>query len=587
MKLFAVTYEHPRLSMETLHSILAAESVAKLTAWVSAAPEIVESAVVATCLRVEIYGIASHPELARDALDSILGERHGRLLLQQDAVAHLCRVTAGLESIVWGETMVTAQVRRAYRSSVDRSLCGPNLHRLFHAALRTARSLRASGTVRSAWPSLGALAVRRAAADLTTGDRVVVCGAGALGQVIARDLVARGFSVAVHGSRVAIGAVPGADSLPLPALATALSHAKAVFTCSNRGAILRAADFSGATPLVIDLGVPPNFPAEEAARAGVTRLSFAELAEWAGGATQGPTDGAWDAVIGRTVREFGDEAASGGEERKASHTAPAGAVFLVGAGPGDPELLTVRAARLLESADIVFFDALVPPALLNLIPRGVRRVPIGRRAGRVVCPAELAHRGMIAWARRGAQVVRLKSGDPAFFGSTAEEIAALHAAGVAWEIVPGITSASAAAAQLGVPLTERGVAASCTFVTFKSPSSVARAAREADSVAVYMGAADLPEVARLLIESGRPPADPVVVVVRASQPDSRVSWWTLGELAKLEVTPVDETPAMVLVGAVLRTAVERVGGVTEKISARGEKSVAIETPGSIELSDGN
>jgi uroporphyrin-III C-methyltransferase len=233
-----------------------------------------------------------------------------------------------------------------------------------------------------------------------------------------------------------------------------------------------------------------------------------------------------------------------------SNSLPArGTVHLVGAGPGAPDLLTVRAVRLLGEADIVFHDALVPPAILALI-KG-KAVPVGKRSGLRSTAQAFINKQLLDAARKYKTVVRLKGGDPMLFGRAHEEIEFLVAKGVPVKITPGITAALAAAADLGISLTRRGKARSVTFVTPRvgegmAESSWVRAALAADTVAIYMGADELPDIAAKLIVAGKAMATPVAVVENASLPDTAVSYGSLARLPQWSRSG----PALVLIGDV-------------------------------------
>ena len=240
-----------------------------------------------------------------------------------------------------------------------------------------------------------------------------------------------------------------------------------------------------------------------------------------------------------------------------------GKVWLVGSGPGAPDLLTVRAVRLLERADIVFFDALVHPETLALA-KGARLVDVGKRFGKHSTEQRFINRSIVEAAKSHATVVRLKGGDPMLFGRAQEEIEALEAAGVEFEVVPGITAALAASASLGVSLTRRGVARTVAFLTPRvgageDESPWVPAALGADTVALYMAAGAAQAIARRLIDGGKPAATPAVLVESASlEAESRV-FTTLAALAR-EALPRAAGPVVMLVGEVFaeRAAVDQV-----------------------------
>ncbi len=237
---------------------------------------------------------------------------------------------------------------------------------------------------------------------------------------------------------------------------------------------------------------------------------------------------------------------------------PAGSVWLVGAGPGDPDLLTRKALRLIEAADTVFHDALVGPGVLDLIPAGIERISVGKRSGRHSKDQGTIDRLIVAAALQGKRVVRLKGGDPAIFGRTAEELAACTAAGIAVRICPGVTAASAAAASAGATLTLRGSARRLTLVTAHAKAGEpldldwATLAAPDTTLAVYMGRAAAQTVMQQLIAAGREPDTPVLVVVNASLPTERIIRGRLSSLAFLVEAISAHDPAMLIVGEAVR-----------------------------------
>ncbi|ONF95101.1 uroporphyrinogen-III C-methyltransferase [Sphingomonas jeddahensis] len=231
-----------------------------------------------------------------------------------------------------------------------------------------------------------------------------------------------------------------------------------------------------------------------------------------------------------------------------------GSVWLVGAGPGDPELLTRKAERLIATADVVFYDALVGPGVLDLIHAAAERINVGKRSGRHSKDQATIDALIVSAASAGKRVVRLKGGDPAIFGRTAEEVAACRAAGITVRICPGITAASAAAAAGGASLTLRGYARRLLFVTAHAKADApldmdwtSLAAADA-TLAIYMGRAAAPAIAHQLMAAGRSPETPVLVVVNASLPNERIVRGRLSSLAFLVVTISDRDPAVLLVG---------------------------------------
>ncbi|TVV75118.1 uroporphyrinogen-III C-methyltransferase [Sphingomonas solaris] len=234
-----------------------------------------------------------------------------------------------------------------------------------------------------------------------------------------------------------------------------------------------------------------------------------------------------------------------------------GTVWLVGAGPGDPDLLTRRAERLIAAADILFFDALVGPGVLALAAPGTELVSVGKRSGRHSKPQEGINDLLLAAARAGKRVVRLKGGDPSIFGRSTEEIGHLAAHGIAVHVCPGITAASAAAASGAASLTLRGLARRLTFVTAHTRAGEPldldwTALAGADTtLAVYMGRAAAPEVARELVRAGRDPDTPVMIAVNVSLPEERVIRGRLAALPFLVQTISDDDPTLLLIGEAL------------------------------------
>ncbi|HYD58412.1 MAG TPA: uroporphyrinogen-III C-methyltransferase [Burkholderiales bacterium] len=232
-------------------------------------------------------------------------------------------------------------------------------------------------------------------------------------------------------------------------------------------------------------------------------------------------------------------------------------VHLVGAGPGAADLLTVRAARLLGEADIVFYDALVPCEILSLV-KTQRRVAVGKRSGRHATAQRFINKQLVDAARRHRTVVRLKGGDPMLFGRAHEEIAALQREDIRVEVVPGITAALAASAELRVSLTRRGAARSVTFVTPRvgegeRESTWIQAVLAADTAAIYMGAGEAEAIHAALIAAGKPADTPVAVVESASLPSTVHAFGVLGELPSLARS--NGGPMLILLGEVYAEAV--------------------------------
>jgi uroporphyrin-III C-methyltransferase len=230
-----------------------------------------------------------------------------------------------------------------------------------------------------------------------------------------------------------------------------------------------------------------------------------------------------------------------------------GKVYLVGAGPGDPELLTLRAHRILRGADVVLFDRLVTPEILAEANPAAELIYAGKEAGEQDSVQPWIIEQMIAHARRGKTVVRLKGGDPCVFGRGGEEWQALVEQGVAVEIVPGLSSSISVPESAGIPLTFRGVARAFTVVTGQCRGGVETnwaAYAGVDTLVVLMGVATRAQIAEALIRAGRNAGEPVAFVERGTTPDERVVAATLGEVAAglIEV----ESPAVFVIGEVVR-----------------------------------
>ncbi|MBV8032991.1 MAG: uroporphyrinogen-III C-methyltransferase [Betaproteobacteria bacterium] len=231
-----------------------------------------------------------------------------------------------------------------------------------------------------------------------------------------------------------------------------------------------------------------------------------------------------------------------------------GIVHLVGAGPGAADLLTVRATRLLGEADVVFHDALISREILSLVK--ARAVPVGKRSGRHSTAQAFINKQLLDAALKHRTVVRLKGGDPMLFGRAQEEIDFLQARGVTVEVVPGVSAAFAASADLGVSLTQRALARSVAFVTPRvapgaPESSWLAAAVAADTAAIYMAAGEAAGIARALVGGGKPASTPVAVVTDASLPGSMVRFATLESIARSGLPPTPG-PALLLLGEVYR-----------------------------------
>jgi uroporphyrin-III C-methyltransferase/precorrin-2 dehydrogenase/sirohydrochlorin ferrochelatase len=253
----------------------------------------------------------------------------------------------------------------------------------------------------------------------------------------------------------------------------------------------------------------------------------------------------------RALKDIADPSAFAGSQAGRVE----GRVTLVGAGPGDPDLLTIKALRALQDADIIFYDELVSPEVLDRARRDAARVPVGRRVGRPGIGQDAINKLLIEAAKSGQRAVRLKGGDPFVFGRGGEEVEALREAGVAYSVIPGITAGLGAAAESEVPLTFRGEALRITFLT-------AHKAEDAETVdwttltdskmtvVVYMGMTAAPAIRAGLLAAGRSPQTPVGVFARATRPDSQGVVGALENLPAL-VREIDGGPAILVIGDVV------------------------------------
>jgi uroporphyrin-III C-methyltransferase/precorrin-2 dehydrogenase/sirohydrochlorin ferrochelatase len=262
-------------------------------------------------------------------------------------------------------------------------------------------------------------------------------------------------------------------------------------------------------------------------------------------------------MANRSDRPTAAQLAQVARQETAPNAAHRGEVYLVGAGPGDPELLTLRALKLMERAEVVLYDNLVSPGVLDLIPENVERIYVGKRRANHALRQEEINALLVEHARAGRRVLRLKGGDPFMFGRGGEEIDSLAANGIPFEVVPGITAALGVAAFAGIPLTHRDHAQACLFVTghlkdgtmdLDWPALV----RPRQTVVVYMGLLGLPMLCAKLIEHGQDPDLPVAVVQQGTTATQRVVVGTLATLPELAARAQLHGPTLIIVGDVVR-----------------------------------
>ncbi|MFA6219392.1 MAG: uroporphyrinogen-III C-methyltransferase [Erythrobacter sp.] len=234
--------------------------------------------------------------------------------------------------------------------------------------------------------------------------------------------------------------------------------------------------------------------------------------------------------------------------------AKTGTIYLVGAGPGDPDLLTIRAARLIERARVIVHDGLVDPAILALAHSGARLVPVAKRRARHTMPQDDINALLVSIARAGRDVVRLKGGDPFIFGRGGEEAEAARAAGVPVEVVPGISAANGAAAAAQIALTHRDASSVVSFVAGQckglSEQDWAGLAGKGRTLVIYMGVKTAPQIAEKLMEDGLAPDMPVAVIENGARPTMRVLRGLLAGLPDLVAREAVVSPALIVIGEV-------------------------------------
>lgn len=248
-----------------------------------------------------------------------------------------------------------------------------------------------------------------------------------------------------------------------------------------------------------------------------------------------------------------------GARGKTRGAAQPGTVAIVGTGPGDPELLTLRALRAIESAEVLVYDRLIGPEILDHAPIAAERLYVGKAKGHHSRSQAEINALMVSRARSGQRVVRLKGGDPFVFGRGGEEVSYLQGHGVPFEIVPGVTAATGCAASAGIPLTHRGVAGAVTFVTGHDQEGVAdqdwqAMAQSGHTLVVYMGVSTAGAIAARLIANGMSPAMPVAIIENGTRTEQRTLFGSLANLGGTVSERDVKSPALIVIGEVVREA---------------------------------
>ena len=273
----------------------------------------------------------------------------------------------------------------------------------------------------------------------------------------------------------------------------------------------------------------------------------------------------WENVLQGPVVEMlfagREQAAVKALEQALEDTAPAdlgqGEVYLVGGGPGDPDLLTFRALRLMQQADVVLYDRLVSPAIVDLARKEAQRIYVGKQSDSHTVPQSELNEMLVKLAQQGKRVLRLKGGDPFIFGRGGEEIEELAAAGVPFQVVPGITAASGCASYAGIPLTHRDLAHSCLFITghlkegkldFNWPALL----QPKQTLAIYMGVKGVEVLQQNLLEQGMRPDLPAAIIQQATTPDQRVYTGVVSTLTEIVATKKIKPPSMIIIGEVVK-----------------------------------
>lgn len=427
----------------------------------------------------------------------------------------------------------------------------------------------------------GEVAARKLRLLLRAGARVEIVAAELAGEVAEACASgravhqARAFSDAqLHGCRLVIAATDDRD-LNACVAAAAESAGVAVNVVDDlalsrfitpaivdRAPLLVAISSGGAAPVLarrLRERIETWLPAAYGRLAGFMQRHREAVRD---ATVQGEARGVWERFLDGPAAErvlAGDEAGAEAGLQAALQDRPAvGEVWLVGAGPGDPDLLTFKALRLMQQCDVVLHDRLISPQVLELVRRDARRLFVGKARSQHAVPQEQINAELVRLAQQGLRVLRLKGGDPFIFGRGGEEIDTLMAHGIPFQVVPGITAASGCAAYAGIPLTHRDHAQSCVFVTGHARKDGTldlhwdQLARRGQTVVVYMGLHTLPALCAELIVHGLPPQWPAAMVEEGTSPSQRVVVGTLGDLPQRVEAAGLKGASLLIVGEVVR-----------------------------------
>ncbi len=395
---------------------------------------------------------------------------------------------------------------------------------------------------------VGASAIRHLASQF---DPVQVAGARLVVAATDDHTLNHSVAAAARASGIPVNVVddPAHSSFITPAIIDRAPLQIAISTGGGAPVLARRLRERIETVVPKNLGKLAGFMQRERARVKEGQPSHARRTVW-----ERFLDGPGAEAVLR-----GDEALAEQElDRSLGDRMPIGEVYLVGAGPGDPDLLTFRALRLMQQADVVLYDRLLPTAILELVRRDAERVFVGKRKNQHAVPQEEINAELVRRAQAGQRVLRLKGGDPFVFGRGGEEIETLAAAGIPFQVVPGITAANGCAAYAGIPLTHRDYAQACVFLTGHARADGEldlpwdSLSRRGQTVVIYMGLSSLESLARNLVAHGLPPEWPAALIEEGTQPTQRVISGTLASLPS-QVAAADVSGAsLVIVGEVVR-----------------------------------